>query len=199
MPTPRKYRYVWEDVAQLNADHIKRWGAFEGYQGPVAFDTGDVAGARLEHDTATDQVSLLYTIGGDVKRASFGLYRQPSPLGGERILFYAPFCGKRALRLALLPEGARCVRCGSLTAASRRFHPAIRAVHAAQETAAELGLETWDVLPLKRPPGMHSSRFVKTAARHARNVERAKRLMAPRLAAFAHAGDACEALAMATL
>lgn len=68
-----------------------------------------------------------------------------------------------------------------------------------KRAAAALGLETWEALPLKRPPGMHSSRFVKTAARHARNVERAKRLMAPRLAAFAHAGDACEALAMATI
>ncbi len=202
MGRPRKYRHVWEEIAHLEADHVKAWGAFDGYHGPVSFTVGGVAGARLEHDAASDRVSLLYTIGGDVKRGEFGLWRRASPLGGERVLFVAPCCNKRCVRLALLSEGVRCWRCGSVTSASRRSSSAQRAVRRAEQTAAELGLSVWSDPPAKRPGNMHPTRYAKVAADHLANVAKAQRLLEPKLRRLARYGanaDQCQALAALSL
>lgn len=190
MGRPRKYRHEWEEVAHVHADHVKRWGAFDRYQGPVAFDAScGVAGARWEHDGATDRVSLLYTIGGDVKRGEFGVHRQPSPIGGERILFLAPCCGARCLRLALLVEGIRCGACGSVIPSTKRASRSRRAVILAGRSAAALGLSSWYALPDRRPGNMNPLRFAKLAIQHRRNVERATTLLRPRLEASDRLGE----------
>lgn len=187
MGRPRKYRYTWDDVAKLEADHCKSWGAFDGYAGPVAFDRGEVRGAHWEHDRTTDRVSVFYAIteGGAPRRETFGLYRQPSPLGGERVYMLAPCCGRRAVSLALLPEGVRCRHCGSITTYTRRADPAKRAKRAAERLAVQLGCATWYATPTQRPLGMPSAKFIKLAREHEQAVQKALARLSPRMAAAA--------------
>lgn len=185
MGRPRKYRYTWDDVAKLEADHCKSWGAFDGYAGPVVFDRGEVRGAHWEHDRAADRVTVFYApaASGAPLRATFGLYRQPSPIGGERVYMLAPCCGRRAVSLALLPEGVRCRRCGLITTHSRREDPARRAKRAAERLAVQLGCSPWYAAPTQRPFGMPAAKFLQLAREHEALVQKALALLAPRLAA----------------
>lgn len=192
----RKYRYTWEAVASVQADHVKHWGAFNGYRGPVAFNVGGVSGARWEHDAASDAVSLSYAIDGDVRHAAFAAYRQPSPLGGERVLFRAPCCGRHVARLALLAEGLRCGACGLVTHQSKRSTAPARAVRKAELSAARLGLSSWRALPEARPRSMHAATFRRLAAAHAANVELAQSLLARHVEALERKGAGRHAAAL---
>jgi hypothetical protein len=181
MAARRKYRYIWDDVAKLEADHCKRWGAFDGYRGPVSFPAGGVTGARLEHDGQADQVCISYAIGGDVQTGRFSLYRQPSPIRGERVYMLAPCCGRRVVSLALLPEGVRCGPCGLVTHHCRRESKPRRAVRSAQRLAAQLGCRAWYLPPEHRPEGMSRAEFLKLSREHAAQSAKAIEMLRPKM------------------
>lgn len=181
MAAPRKYRFIWEEVAKLEADHCKRWGLFDGYRGPVLFDAGAVRGAHLEHDPSRDEVTAFYTPEGSPApvRETFSVQRVPAPRGGERVYFLAPCCGRRIVRLALLAEGVRCGPCGSITAFRRRHSKARRAVRSAERMGARLGCVAWYLPPPRRPSGMTAGQFLKLSEAHAAQVRKAIALLGP--------------------
>lgn len=180
MGRPRIYRHVWEEVASLNADYATRWGAFDGYSGPIELNGPDVTGAHYEHDKAADTVSLFYTPKGSLTplRAVFGVHRQRTGYGVKG-LFLAPCCGRRCIRLALLREGVRCAQCGSITTRTRRVTRPQRAIYRAEALAADLGCASWSEPPTKRPEGMSLVRFLRLSAEHAEAVALAQTLLQP--------------------
>lgn len=180
---PRKHR-EWGEVAKLDADHCKRWGGFDGYHGPVTFDTGGVHSTLWEHDRESDRVSLFYAFtDGSSARDSFELYRQPSPIGGERVYIRAPCCGMLAVFVALMSQGVRCKRCASITTFGNRADPAKRAKRAAEKLAAQLGCSAWYAPPTQRPHGMTAAKFLRLAREHEASVQKAMKLLGPRIAA----------------
>jgi len=200
-----KYRYTWSELAYLAVDCMNAWGAFEGYSGPISFEAeyvGGVEEARVEHDVERDVLRLVYAVDGRKGRALIGetvaLERFPVNYGGRgRVYFRAPCCGRRVRQVALLPEGVRCGRCGSIQWDVRRKGALQRAVHKAGLVAARLELEEWFAAPAKRPKRMRRDTFERLADRHAELVDKAHAKAAPRLRRAAAKGP--EALLLARL
>lgn len=193
---PRKYAHTWPDVAFIDADHMKQWGAFDGYCGPVAFEGLMPRKADIEHDSATDTLRAYYTMDGErVVRGSIALERRPCNYGGERVYFIAPCCGHRARKLAFLQQGVCCARCGSITTAPRRAGKLERAIIKADMLARRLGAEHWTG-PIARPLGMPRATFDRLADEHAEAVARAHALLAPQMARAAERGLGAQINAM---
>jgi hypothetical protein len=101
------------------------------------------------------------------------LRRRPMRFGGTRAYFICPSgCGRRVLRLAVLPQGLCCGTCGNVTWGSRRQRPAQRLVHKANKLAAELGMKQWFEVPKEKPRYMRAVKFAALNEKHARTVAR---------------------------
>lgn len=110
-------------------------------------------------------------------RATVKLERQSAPRGGDRVYLIAPCCGERRAHLALLAEGVRCRKCGSITTYARRHSKARRAVAAAAKLAAALGSHAWYAPPARRPAGMRVSKFMRLSREHEARVGEACALL----------------------
>ncbi|HYD86765.1 MAG TPA: hypothetical protein VEA80_04775 [Vitreimonas sp.] len=189
----RIYSHTWADVAFLDADHIARWGAFDGYRGPVAFEGLNPRKADLEHDKASDALRVFYTCDGErVLREAIKLERDPCRYGGERVCFRAPCCGRRTRKLAFLEQGVRCARCGSITTAPRRGGKIERAIIKAETLARRLGCAHWRGPITRRPPYMKRATFDRLADAHAAAVARADLAIAPQMEKAAARGPAAQ-------
>jgi hypothetical protein len=100
-------------------------------------------------------------------------------------------------QVALLPEGGRCGRCGSVTWDSHRKGKLQRLVHRAGQLAARLELDDWFETPTRRPKKMRRDTFERLADRHAEVVSRAHAKAAHRLRKATEKGP--EALLLARL
>ena len=158
-------------------------GAFNGYSGEM--DTsGTTMTAHAEHDKERDVFSLFYVPSHEAKpiRSNIKLERRAQVRGGARVYFIAPCCGKSVRKLALLADGVRCGRCGSITQPVRRKGRTQRLIHRADVLAARLGCDAWFSPPKARPKGMHRETFNRLADEHGRAVQRAMAIIRPRLA-----------------
>lgn len=182
----RKYRYTWSDVPYIECDWINGWpdgGAFNGYSGKLE-TSGSLLQAHAEHDKARDVFSVFY-VSEDADaptRANILLERRPQARGGARVYFIAPCCGRSVRKLALLPYGVACGRCGSITQEAQRKGRIQRMIHKADMLAGRLGCDTWHSEPKKRPHGMHRETFVRLCEQHAAAVQAAYRVIGPRIA-----------------
>jgi hypothetical protein len=183
-----KYRHVWEDLAYIDSDHMTGWDAFKGYQGTLTFDGFDPDTAEMEHDEARDVIRLFYVAPkGELVRQTIALerrrctYDKPDAAKGGRVYFISPCCGRRIRKLALLPQGPRCARCGSITNRSKRKSGVQRLIHKADLLAGRLDCPNWYTPPNERPKGMRRATFNRLADEHAQIVTEAMRIIRPRL------------------
>ena len=123
----RRYRYTWDSIAYLDADHMAGWGAFApDRRETIDFDEADFELAfKMDSDgTAFSAVYQWRQMGereaGDFIHVRVQLERRPCRFGGWRTYFRCPCCDRTVLRLAVLPEGLRSGRCGRITWGSRR-------------------------------------------------------------------------------
>jgi hypothetical protein len=180
----RRYRCTWDDIAYLDADHMARWGAFAfGCRETITFEDGLPELAFEMHNDRNEFVVVYkwQAIGhppdGPFVRSRIVIDRRPCRYGGDRIYFRCPCCGRRTLRLAVLPEGLRCGACGRVTWASRRETRTERLMRRGNKIAAKLDLGAWHDLPEKRPRGMRVATFVRLKAELAAERERINRQM----------------------
>lgn len=164
----RRYRCTWDHINALSADYMARWGAFvPGCETAVGSDEED---ERLliqyTMDRERDVFSVRYTacrIGPGRREVQVHqivqIERRPCRLGGHRVYFRCPSCWRAKLRLAILPEGLRCGRCGSITWGSRREHAPQREIRRANKLAAKLHLYEWNEPPIERPLHMRMAKF----------------------------------------
>lgn len=185
----RKYRHEWSDLASIDSDFIKGWGAFDGYRGPLDLEGFEPSKAEMEHDEERDVIRIFYvTQAGELIRETVSLeraachYDKPDSPRGGRVYFRAPCCGQRVRKLAFLQQGVRCARCGSITSSSRRKSGVQRTIHKADLIAGRLGCKTWYEPPTERPKGMRRETFNRLADEHARLVEQAMAVIKPKLA-----------------
>jgi hypothetical protein len=176
---PRKFRATWDDIAYLDADHMAGWGAFaSGCRETITYEDGLPELAFEMHDDRSE-FAVVYkwqAIGhppdGPFVRCRVVIDRRPCRFGGGRVYFRCPSCGKRKLRLAVLPEGLRCGVCGRVTWASRRETPTERVIRRGNKIAGKLGLDAWHETPGKRPRGMRLATFERLKAKLAAERER---------------------------
>jgi hypothetical protein len=161
-----KYRCTWDAIASLDADHMSGWGAFErGCNHTIDFDDDDLPELAFDMSAERDEFTAVYRIGdADFVRSRVALERRPCRFGGTRAYFIAPCCGRRTLRLAVLPQGLRCGACGRVTWGSRREQPVHRLIRRANKTAVRLGLDAWHEQPTKRPPYMRMTTYAALSA-----------------------------------
>ncbi len=166
--TTRKFIASWDEVAYLNADHIRKWGAFEGYEGVVTFDGAYPSAMHLQHDPEADKLHAIYefvspsgvarTIQSDVH-----VRRRPCRYGGSRPFLECPACNRTVLRMAVLRTGLRCGKCGMITWGSRRESAIQRKIRRANDIADRLGLESiYDAV--SRPRYMRHARYAELAS-----------------------------------
>jgi len=192
--TKRRFRLVWEEVATLSADYLQSsWQAFDGRQHtvqPDGFDVSGVEAVETIHDGASDRLTIIYNgHNGDPDRvvmrtAAIALKRQPCRIegkDGQRVLFFAPCCGRVVRRLALLPQGVRCGGCGSITYRSKRKSGVQRIVAKADAIAGQLGCENWYGPITDRPKGMRRDKFERLARDHEDLCRQARAILQPRL------------------
>lgn len=189
MPALR-YRCTWDDIAYVDSDYMAGWGAFEpGCQQTVDFDDDKLPKLAFEMKPDRDEFSVAYQwqqngqpLGKDFVRSHVSLYRRPCRFGGCRTYFVAPCCGRRTLRLAVLPEGLRCGKCGRITWGSRREQPTQRLIRQANKVALKLGVDCWYEQPAKRPPHMRLETFERLLLQHKRNAAAINQRIAVRMA-----------------
>jgi hypothetical protein len=159
-----KYRATWDDVSCLDADHIAGWGALTGYSGVIGFDDTEPREIHVEHDSERDTLAASYVWKGEDEaepiRSTVHLERRPCRFGGARAYFICPCCGRRTLRLAVLPNGLVCGTCGRITWGSRRETETRRLVRKANKLALRLGLDSCTDAP-KRPPRMRLATYAR--------------------------------------
>lgn len=173
MPSAR-HRCTWDDIACLDADHIAGWGAFEpGCSTTVDFDDDDLPklAFRMHDEGNAFSVDFQWQqygqpAQGDFIHARIHLDRRPCRFGGTRAYFICPACGRRTLRLAVLPAGLRCGQCGRVTWGSRRERPTQRLLRRANKLAARLGCDSWDDQPTKPPAHMRLTTFERLSSEH---------------------------------
>ena len=173
MPALR-YRCTWNDIAYLDADYMAGWRAFErGHSETVDFDDDDLPKLAFEMQSDRDEFSVAYQWqqigqppGKDFVRSHVSLSRRPCRFGGHRTYFVAPCCGRTTLRLAVLPSGLRCGKCGRVTWGSRREQPTQRLIRRANKVAVKLGLDCWYEQPTKRPPHMRLPTYERLLLQH---------------------------------
>ncbi len=199
----RKYQYEWEELAYIDSDFIAGWGAFKGYNGPLEFDGHEPEKAQMEHDEERDVVRIFYaTKNGALIQQTIALerrrctYDKPDAKQGGRVYFTSPCCQRRVRKLAILQQGVRCARCGSITNTSKRKSGAQRLIRRADVIAGRLGCKHWFAPPTERPKGMKRETFNRLADEHAQLVEQAMRVIRPRLARASVRGTAAQFGAM---
>jgi hypothetical protein len=187
------YRHVWDDVAFIDSDFIGGWGAFRGYDGPLEFDNCTPSKAHAIHDCERDMFTVVYGLtdkaGGALPPIFCAIalerrrctYDKPDAERGGRVYFRAPCCNRRVRKLALLPQGVRCGRCGSITNRSKRKSGVQRLIHNADLLAGRLECPNWYTPPTERPKNMKRATFNRLADEHARLVAEAMRVIRPRL------------------
>lgn len=165
----RKYRCTWDDIPALHCEHIASWGALSGFSGHIPEIGGTQGPDKLffEHDAATDRCAIIYT--WDKKeddtpiRSTVHLVRRSCRFGGTRPYFQCPDCGRATLRLAILPEGARCGNCGRIQHKSRNQSETARLVRKANRIARKLDMDYFGD-PIQRPPRMRAETFAQIVA-----------------------------------
>lgn len=164
----RRYRYTWDDIAWMDADHMASWGAFEpDAKHIIDFNDDDLPKLAFEMTDAGDRFSVFYTLPShrheapDPIRSTVHLDRCRCRFGGTRAYFIAPCCSRRTLRLAVLEDGLRCGTCGSITWKSRREHELHRLIRKANKIADRLGCDDWMETPSRRPLHMRQATFEK--------------------------------------
>ena len=177
----RRWRHVWEDVDSIDCDYMGHWGAFDGYRGSLTY-ADDEDGAQVEHDKERDVFSVFYVHDGKPVRANIRLERRPQKLGGSRVHFIAPCCGRTVRKLAMLPHGVFCSMCGSIVNASRRKSRTQRLIWKADKLAGHLGCDNWYTAPKERPKNMRRERFLTLLEAHERAKAEAMSVIGPRLA-----------------
>ena len=164
----RRFRYTWDQVNALSADYMSRWGAFEhGQNARVGFDDEDEAlfidyEMHRERDVFTARYSACRVrarMHETLVDQRVNIERRPCRFGGHRVYFRCPSCWGAKLRLAVLPEGLRCGRCGGLTWGSRREHAPQRMIRRANKLAAMLECSDWNERPMERPLHMRTAKF----------------------------------------
>jgi hypothetical protein len=190
----RRYRYTWDDVAWMDCDWMSGWedgGAFNGYSGEMGTSGTEIT-AQAEHDKERDVFSVFYLLKEDAKpvRSNIHLERRPQSIGGARVYFRAPCCGKSVRKLAMLAGGVACGRCGSITQPVQRKGRTQRLVHKADMLAGRLGCETWYSSPKERPKGMQRDTFNRLVEQHTAVVRQANAIIQPRLIRAARRGQA---------
>lgn len=163
----RRYRYSWEEIAALDCDYIAGWGALHP-DSSHTIDFDDDALPRLAFKMAGDgqsfSVAYQWPASDRLQPTDFiqtrvELARRPCRFGGARAYFMCPCCGRTTLRLAVLPEGLRCGRCGRVTWDSRRQRPLQRLMRKADKVASKLGCDSWKDVPDRRPAHMRMASF----------------------------------------
>jgi hypothetical protein len=188
MPT-RRYRYTWDEIGSLDCDYMAGWGAFEPNQRQtIDFDDDDLPVLAFRMDSAGDSFSVAYQLNrrddkhdGEFVQTTIYLQRRPCRFGGTRVHFICPCCGRTKRRLAVLPEGLRCGRCGRVTWDSRREQPLHRLIRKANSRAIALGCNSWEEVPQRRPAHMRVERFERLRREHAKLVTDINRQIAIRL------------------
>lgn len=165
----RRYRATWDEVAELNADFIAGWGAFDGYVGQIDYEGFTPAAIHVEHDAARDTFSAFYVWKGELEasgpiRSTVRLERRPCRFGGTRAFFICPRYTRRTLRLAVLAGGLSCGTCGAITWGSRRETETRRLVRRANKLAQRLRLDHF-ADPPKRPPHMRTATHARIMAK----------------------------------
>lgn len=189
MPSVR-YRCTWDDIACLDADHIASWGAFEpGCGSTVDFHDDDLPKLtfRMLDDGGAFTVDYQWqqygqSAQGDFIHSRIRLDRRPCRFGGTRVYFICPDCGRRTLRLAVLPAGLRCGQCGRITWGSRRERPTQRLIRRANKIAARLGRDSWDEQPAEPPAHMRHTTFERLSSERASLAKEINRRITIRLA-----------------
>lgn len=110
------------------------------------------------------------------------LARRPCRFGGTRAFFMCPCCGRNTLRLAVLPDGLRCGRCGRITWDSRRKRPLQRLMRKADKIAWKLDCDSWQDVPDKKPAHMRVTTFEALKAQHGTLAAEINREIGRRLA-----------------
>ena len=164
MPALR-YRYTWDQIAALDADHMASWGAFaEDGQTTVDFDDDELPVLAFTMERGPDQFTASYQWiangkpAGEFVHSRIAVERRPCRFGGSRVYFICPCCRRRVLRLAVLPGGLNCGTCGRVTWATRREQPRDRTLRKVNKIAARLGGSTWLDAAI-RPPHMRRKTF----------------------------------------
>lgn len=164
----RRFRYTWDQINALSADYMARWGAFElGYETFVGFDDEHEAyfiqyamGRERDAFTARYSACRVRTATRETQvDERVQIERRPCRFGGRRVYFRCPSCWGAKLRLAVLPEGLRCGRCGGVTWGSRREHAQQRMIRRANKLAAILECDDWNEHPAERPLHMRVAKF----------------------------------------
>jgi len=173
----RRYRYTWDQINALDADHMARRGVFQpGCEAWIGFEDAD-GDFRIhfrmdrEHDVFSARYGACRIRGNALETNANQLVlieRRPCRLGGHRVYFRCPSCSRSTLRLAVLPEGLRCRECGRVTWGSRRERAPQRLIRRANKVAAVLQSGEWDDEPEVRP------RYMRIAVFHAMKTERAR-------------------------
>lgn len=156
----------------MDCDWMGGWedgGAFQGFAGELE-TSGTLLTTDAEHDRERDVFSVFYLPKETAKpiRANIKLDRRPQARGGSRVYFLAPCCGVSVRKLALLPTGVMCGRCGSITQEARRKGRIQPLIHRADMLAGRLGCDTWFSEPRERPKGMHRQTFIRLAEKHSK-------------------------------
>jgi hypothetical protein len=165
------------------------WGAFSaGARETVDFNDGKLPVLAFEMGFDESFVTFYQwrsdgnETDSDFVRSRICLDRRPCRYGGSRVYFICPACLRRALRLAVLPEGLRCRTCGRVTWGCRREQPIQRLIRRANKLASRLGRDGWEKLPAKRPTYMRQVEFHRLTAKHAELVKRINMHVASKLA-----------------
>lgn len=187
----RRYRHEWEDLAFVDSDFIGGWGAFDSYDGPLEFDGLTPSKAHGMHDAERDTFTIVYATKDDDGTLPVCVpvkllrqrctYDKPDNAKAGRVYFEAPCCRRRVRKLALLPSGIRCGRCGSITYRSKRKSGIQRLIHKADLLAGRLECANWYSPPKERPKGMRRETFNRLADEHAALVQEAMRVVRPRI------------------
>lgn len=187
----RRFRCTWDDIAWLDADYIAKWGAFvPGRKDTIDFDTEHYPSLLFEMVTADDftaayqwrSLSRQPEPSAPFIRTNVTIMRRPCRFGGSRAYFVCPCCVRCTLRLAVLPEGLICGRCGRVTWASRREQRLQRKVRKANRIACKLGCDSWIETPTVRPKHMRTATYARLAGRRAELAGELDRDIARRLA-----------------
>lgn len=171
----RRYRYSWDQLAVLDCDHMAKWGAFEPSRvETVEFDNETVSqiAFKMAGDGQSFSVAYQWPLHDRSRSAEYTqsrveLARRPCRFGGTRAYFTCPCCGRKTLRLAVLPDGLRCGMCGRITWESRRQRPLQRLMRKADKIAWQLGCDSWQDVPQTKPLHMHLTTFEVLKAQHA--------------------------------
>ena len=185
----RRYQYSWDDIAGLNADYMAGWVAFEpGCRHTIDFDDDDLPKLALVNDADGTAFTATYQWrqpgqreAGDFIHARVHFERRPCRLGGSRRYFICPSCGRRTLRLAVLPQGLVCGSCGRVTWGSRRERPLQRLMRKADKLSVRLGCDSWRDPQCERPLNMRTATFERLVAERCSLVADINRRIGARL------------------